>query len=520
MITLLRETDLKGSIFKPTLVLMSGRMLAFVVTFFIPVVLVRIFSPGEFGTYKQVFLVYMTVFGIAQLGMAESLFYFLPRAPQKSGRYVMNSLLMLLAAAVVFSGLLIKEESKIAELLSNSGLAQYLPLLAVYLLLMTMSATLEIVMISRKQYRRAAFSYGFSDVLRAAVLILPALLLRSLYWLFLGAVAFALLRFGVTLFYFWREFGDEFRPDVRLLQQQLAYALPFEMAVVVEILHTNIHQYVVSHYFDAATFAIYSVGCLQIPLVDFLASPAGNVMMVRMGEEIQDGRHDSVITLWHETTRKLALIFFPLFGLLLVTARDLIVFLFTDKYAASVPIFMIWSAIILFSALQTDSALRVYAQTRFLFVLHLLRLGIVVGLIGVFLSAFSLLGAVLITLLSLGLAKGLSLARLKKLMQVRTAQLLPWRSLAAVGAVSVAAFLVALGTQSTLGFSVLLRLLVVGFVYMSSYVALLLRFGLLNSRERMALMGWFQRFTASESQGERVQTQLEEEEKCAASSGY
>ena len=518
--SLLRETEKTDSIFKPTLVLMSGRMLSFAATFFIPVVLVRVFTPGEFGTYKQVFLVYMTVYGIAQLGMAESLFYFLPRAPQKAGRYVLNSLLMLLAAAMIFSGLLVKEESKIAELLSNSGLAQYLPLLAVYLLLMTMSATLEIVMISRKQYRRAAFSYAFSDVLRASVLILPALLLRSLYWLFLGAVAFALLRFGATLFYFWREVGDEFRPDVRLLKQQLAYALPFEMAVVVEILHTNIHQYVVSHYFDAATFAIYSVGCLQIPLVDFLASPAGSVMMVRMSEDIRDGCHDSVITLWRETTRKLALIFFPLFGLLLVTARDLIVFLFTDKYVASVPIFMIWSAIILFSALRTDSALRVYAQTRFLFVLHLLRLVVVVGLISVFLSAFGLSGAVLITLLSLGIAKVLSLARLKRLMQVRTARLLPWRSLAAVGAVSVAAYLVALGIQSSLGFSVMPRLLVVGFVYMCSYVALLLRFGLLNSRERLALTGWFQRFTAGENQGERVQEHLEEEEKCAASSGF
>ncbi len=506
--------------FRPTLVLMSGRMLSFVATFFIPVVLVRIFTPGEFGTYKQVFLVYMTVYGIAQLGMAESLFYFLPRAPHKGGRYVLNSLLMLLAAAAVFSGLLVKEKARISELLGNSGLAQYLPFLGLYLLFMTASTALEIVMISRRQYPRAALSYALSELLRAALFIVPVLLLRDLRGLFLGAVGFAMFRFGVTVFYVRREFGDDFRPDARLLRQQLAYALPFEMAVVVEILQSNFHQYAVSHYFDAATFAIYSIGCLQIPLVEFLASPAGNVMMVRMSEEIRDGRSDSVITLWHETTRKLALVFFPLFGLLLATARDLIVLLFTENYAASVPIFMIWSATILLSALQTDSALRVYAETRFLFGLNAFRLLFIAGLIYVFLSVFGLLGAVLITLLASCIAKGLSLVRLKRLMNAGTAQFLPWRSLAAVGGASFAAFLIALGVNATLGFSGMPRLLVVGFAYLVTYLAVVLRFGLLNNQEKSALARWLQRVATGGHGGEGVGKQLKEETKCAALSGY
>ena len=92
--------------FRPTLVLMSGRIMAFVVTFFIPVVLVRLFTPNEFGTYKQVFLVYGTLFGISQLGMSESLFYFLPKDPQKAGRYVLNAIVGVLAAGLLFLGIL------------------------------------------------------------------------------------------------------------------------------------------------------------------------------------------------------------------------------------------------------------------------------------------------------------------------------------------------------------------------------------------------------------------------------
>src|SRR5206468_6900138 len=118
-------------------------------------------------------------------------------------------------------------------------------------------------------------------------------------------------------------------------------------------------------------FAIYAVGCLQIPLVDIVMLSASNVMMVRMTHTIHEGRGHAVVALWHDTTRKLALIFFPFVGLLLVNARELIVLLFTENYLASTPIFMVSSLYILLTVFQIDGVLRVYAQTRFLFVINL-----------------------------------------------------------------------------------------------------------------------------------------------------
>src|SRR5688572_29034842 len=89
-----------ASTFKPALMLMSGKAVAFVVTFFVPMLLVRMFSPTEFGTYKQFFLLIYMFYGIGQMGMAESLYYFLPGSPQGAGRYVVNSMLMLAATGI------------------------------------------------------------------------------------------------------------------------------------------------------------------------------------------------------------------------------------------------------------------------------------------------------------------------------------------------------------------------------------------------------------------------------------
>ncbi len=473
---------------------MTGRVVAFTVTFFIPVMLVRIFDQAAFGTYKQAFLIYATLFGIAQLGMAESLFYFIPRAPEKAGQYVANSMLALAGAGLACLALVGAAAPALARWFKNPELGANIVLVGLFLLLMLCSAVLEIAMISRKRYLWASISYGLSDLVRALLFILPALALGSLRWLFLGGLAFAALRFGTTLLYVRREFGAELRPDAALLRQQLAYAVPFAMAVLVEIIQANYHYYAVSWRFDAVAFAIYSVGCLQIPLVDFVAGPAANVMMVRMSEEMHERRGDPVRGLWHDTTRKLALIFFPVFVLLLVSSREVIVFLFTENYLASVPVFMIWAFTVPFSVLQTDSVLRVFAQTRYLLVLYTVRLALTVGLLNAFVGAFYLQGAVLTTLVAVVVAKALALARIKRLMQVRFAQILPWRSLAAIlGAALISGLPALLVRAELLHIQTLPLLLATAMAYGATYLLFLFGFRLLSEGERLALIGLLHR---------------------------
>jgi hypothetical protein len=73
------------------MLLVAGRAVGFAAAFAIPVVLARLFDRAEYGTYKQLFLVFATLYGLAQLGMAESLYY-LPQPICSRGRYVANAL--------------------------------------------------------------------------------------------------------------------------------------------------------------------------------------------------------------------------------------------------------------------------------------------------------------------------------------------------------------------------------------------------------------------------------------------
>jgi len=268
-----------------------------------------------------------------------------------------------------------------------------------------------------------------------------------------------------------RDIVTGFRPQLSLWRVQLTYALPFALAVGVEIVQANFHQYVVATRVDAATFAIFAVGILQMPLVDIIATSTASVMMVKISA---GGDRDTraVLALWHDTVVRLSLVVFPLVAFMLIAARDLIVLVFTEAYAASVPIFQLSTIAILPACLCVDAVLRAHAQTRVLLVLNLVRLAVVAGLIGGFLTVFGLRGAVAATLCATVLARALGLARIARLLNVRVVELLPWRQLTTTAVLAALAALPALWVHRVMPNTGAVALVIVATVYGITFMGL------------------------------------------------
>lgn len=474
------------------MVLMTGRFIGFVVAFAIPMVLARLFDQHDFGTYKQLFLVFGTLLGVAQFGMAESLYYFLPFETTRSGAFVFNSLLTGGGLGVVSMLVITAFRNEIAGMLNNPDLVALLPWIGLYLVFQLMSVTMEIVMTVRKQHVAASATYAITDIARAIFFLLPVLLFPTMGWLMVGALAYAITRWSATMIYVIREFRATLRPDAPSLRKHLTYAIPFGVAGLIEIMQLNYHLYAVSWYFDTATFAIYAVGCLQIPLMDFLMASTCNVMMVNMRERIMAGDNASVVAIWLDSVRKLGLLFAPLVAVLLVCADYLIVLLFTSTYERSIPIFMVWTISMLLMTLLTDGVLRVYAETRFLILQNLIRLGVIIVLIQWFLGHFDLIGAILVTLVATAVTKVVALYRIRTVMDVSLQQLLPWKSLGMTLVIAAAATLPALLVRATLDFPGIIMLMLTGGVYTLTYYLLLQYFGPMQDDEKQMLSRWVQ----------------------------
>jgi O-antigen/teichoic acid export membrane protein len=325
-------------------------------------------------------------------------------------------------------------------------------------------------------------------LLRAGLFIAPVLLFASIESLLYGAIVFAALRFFATIYYLYHEYEGDLVVDLTLARTQIAYAAPFSIYVVIEVLQINLHMYFVSYRFDAAMFAIYAVGCLSIPLVYFLMGSTCNVMMVRMREHLINGANNKILAIWRDTTRKLMFLLAPMVTGLVIMAHELIVGLFTENYERSVPVFMVWALVLLFEAFLTDGVLRVYSKIRFLMVLGLIKLAMLAITIHLFMSMFGLVGAVMAVLLTTVVTKTLALRRIQSVMQCSTAQFLPWQSLLAILLIAAAAAIPALMLKSVLTLHPLLMLPVIGVVYCAAYTVLLWRFGPISEEEKVSFI--------------------------------
>jgi len=180
-----------------------------------------------------------------------------------------------------------------------------------------------------------------------------------------------------------------------------------------------------------------------------------------------------VVAKWWQFTRErfdpashLVMIF------LFVIARDLIVTLYTSTYAASVPIFMVWALTFLPAIFAVNAVLRVFAETRFLLVMNLVRLAMVAVLIGWFISTFGMSGAVLVTLVSTLLVNLVGVARIARLLHLSFAQTLPWGRLAAIFASAIVAALPVMWMTRDAGFHPIVALGLSSVSYAAVYFGL------------------------------------------------
>jgi O-antigen/teichoic acid export membrane protein len=348
--------------------LMLARTLAFAASFALPLLLVRRLSQEALGVYRQVFLVVGTAISVLPLGFHMSAFYFLPRERERQGAVVLNITLFFGLMATVAALALYLRPSLLVTIFNSTELVPLAPLLSLLVLLWVSTSHLEYLALANQEVRMATLLIVALQVTRAILMLCAALIFGTVEALLWAAIAQGVLQ-AITLCVYLQVRFRAFTAglDFALLGRQLSYALPLGLAGLLYALQLDVHNYFVSHYFGAAAFAIYSTGCFDLPLIHILNDSVGSVMIPRVNLLQKENRPREIIELTAAMMRKLALVYFALYALLVVVAREFILFLFTAKYLASTPIFIINLTMILiyFMTSVYDPVMRAYAEHRF-----------------------------------------------------------------------------------------------------------------------------------------------------------
>jgi O-antigen/teichoic acid export membrane protein len=460
----------KGSILKRASPLMLARLAILAVTFTTPLVLARVLIPASYGTFKLAWLWCMTLGVILPMGLTPSLTYFVPRTPERRRHFVSHALLVTTTLGVVTGTMLYLFGPRVALAMHQPELAKQMHWVALFSALFLSGSTMDSIPFSQGRIKLSAtLRFGY-ELTQAIGILGGALLTRSLTGVLAGIVLGTAFRAVACWAMVLRDHGLHVSRDD--LRRQLAYALPFGVAFGIIYLQQQFHQYYVAASVSAATFAIYAVGCFQLPIVDMLYTPVSDVLQLGIAEYDRDGDHAGPARLMREAVAKLAFVFIPTMALLYVCGPTLLTFLFTDRYRDSASIFRLVIFLIPLSALPLDGVMRARAQNRFVLVISVVKLGLTVPAVIAGFRLFGLRGAMAGYLLAEATMRIVVLLRAAALLGGLRA-VLPWRTLGLQTLAAVAAAPVgALALRFTHG-PTLVRLFACGIATGLVYLAVL-----------------------------------------------
>ncbi len=411
--------------------LVAGRLLSAAITFALPLILVRLLSPSSFGSYKQFFLVGQTVLLVGQLGISQSLYYFLPQGEADRGAYVAQTLILLSGIAVAAAAAIYFGGASFGWLLGDGSLVALRAPLALFASGMLIATPLEGGLVSEGRTGGSAISYVLFDGLRALAMALAAKLGSSpmLFW---AAAAVAWVRVGTLLFIVWRGVLPVSRPRRSALKKQLAFALPLAASLLLLVAQRYFSQYAVSLRFSAATFALFTVAAFHMPVVDILYTPACDVMMVAISRAAtMPGASGSALAHreWSDTVSRLAALLFPATVAALLFGPTILPLLFTQKYAAAVPLFLLATLEIPLWILPADGVCRAAGDTKFLFTYGIFRIALTGGLVLAGIRYFGLSGAILGNVIAEAISRSGMLLRVRYHLKVGAHRGFPERQL-------------------------------------------------------------------------------------------
>src|SRR5262245_9630083 len=255
--------------------LTGANLLAFALSFLTPLVIVRVFDRVEFGTYKQLFQILTTFMTALYLQVPMSAYYFMPREPDKRPQVAMNIILFYLVTGGLTALTFAAYPTWITYVFDNPALDEHIPLLGVALTLWLIATNVEIFPLALGDVRTASRFIVLAQISKSLIMISAALMFGTLRAVLWGSIIQGAIQCAFMLGYIHYRIGSlrvrlHQLFDWSLLRKQLSNSLPYGGGATAQSLQVDLHNYFVSHYFSAASFAVYANGCFQVPLISLL----------------------------------------------------------------------------------------------------------------------------------------------------------------------------------------------------------------------------------------------------------
>lgn len=271
---------------------------------------------------------------------------FLPTSKEHSESGKSPALFNVFYLVTAFAGLsaiflFLFEKSISGHLLKGSDVP-FLRYLLVYILISSPASLVEYVYLIKNQGNRmisyAIVSYSLMFVLVA----LPPVFGQSIELSMAGLVVSAAFRLVWLLVLLFRNSVPEI--DVRFLKQNLKSAWPLIVSMLLSGSGQYIDGFIITAYFDDATFAVFRYGAREFPLVLLLANAFSASMLPGFADRSNLKLNLEKI---RSNSQKLGFWLFPLSGVMMLVSHWAFPLVFNVSFTGSATIFNIYLLLII-----------------------------------------------------------------------------------------------------------------------------------------------------------------------------
>ncbi|WP_405210504.1 lipopolysaccharide biosynthesis protein [Dokdonia sp. Asnod2-E02] len=334
---------------------------------------------NDFGLWKEVFFLLNLGIPLVSFGFAESYKFFIAKDIVNVEYYLNNVILIFFRIGIIlFTILCVFNLFHFFNLVNLGSYYLYsiffpLPLLA-YLLNKILRYTY--ININLEEKLTMLSIYGALSSLCIVFLGCYILDLKPEYYIGVAILTYFSVFFFPSLFYFYNS-GLTFKVlsiDKGILKKLWVYGFPLYLATFTGLFSAYLDKAIVNIFEDDTTFAIFAVGAFEIPIFAMFSAAFSQQIFPKMVRLIESNKESEAKLLWLLTTKKVSFITYPFILLAMFFADDIIFFVYSKDYTASVTLFKTYLLVLLFRNNNYGILLTAKGQTKLITKISLLVL--------------------------------------------------------------------------------------------------------------------------------------------------
>lgn len=315
-----------------------------VLSFLSAIILSRYLTKDDYGTFKQVIYVYITLSVLFEAGLSSVFPYFIPRYKYGEGKFIVNkvtNILFLLGA--LFTIFLYSTSDIISDLMKNKELAIAIKMFSLTPLFLLPTLGIEGLYIALKKSQYIVIYQTITLLISLICCTIPVIFFDMGYkGAIIGWVVGSGFKCIIAVLMKQLPYTNTIAIKVPFIYKQVfSYALPLMLVSIAGLFLHSASQFFISRYCGQVSFAEFSNGFISLPFVSICAGSVRSLLLPICSKANTDGTIQNALKVYENAVWETILLVFPIIFFCFTFAKDIMTIMYTDNYISSTPFFQL-----------------------------------------------------------------------------------------------------------------------------------------------------------------------------------